>query len=402
MTTKQRDMLMAVVRYPLLWGSLAAVLFYVGLDASGFNEPTVMRYLAGHWASYVCVTMFLVGVAATVIKTIDLVGEYAASRVVFFEGLPTSDMPVSDAGQLTQRLDAQPPRIQRSYLVTRLRAALEYLGRKGSTENLEDELRSLAELDADRKHSSYGIMRMMLWAMPFIGSLGTVIGIGQAVANLGPEVSIDSITAGLGLVFDTTALALLLSVFLMLAMFAADHIECRFLAAVDARTNRELVGRFRGQSLVAGLPGGGGGAGPAGSVSNDAMVEVMEKMAERQSEMWQASLTAATKHWEEQNELLKKQIETTGSAPAGSAAMIAAGGGGLDAAALKEILSHNAGMSGMHQHEMAGLQELIRELSEVIQQDSRNWPVRLAMRRKVKATAAAPAANADGDWMAQS
>ncbi len=223
-------------------------------------------------------------------------------------------------------------------------------------------MRSLADLDAERKHASYGLVRMMLWAMPFIGSLGTVVGIGKAVANLGPDVSVSSvaaITPGLELVFDTTALALLWSVLLMLAMFVADHVESRLLASVDMRTNRELVGRFRGQFLTQGGPSG------ASAGSDGVMVEAMEKMAERQAEMFQASLDAATKHWAEQNELLKKQIESGGIGPSagrGGGGSGAGGGASIEASALQEVLMQTAGLAGLHQGELHGQNEIIREL----------------------------------------
>jgi hypothetical protein len=392
--SKLRPLLIAALRHPLPWGGIATVLFYVALDAGLATDPLVLRYLTGHWAAYACTTMFLVGIAAVVIKAIDLVVDYAALGGALFEGLPANDLPLSDVPLFQQRLDAQPARNQRSCLLRRLRAALEYLARKGTTENLEDELRSLADLDAERKHASYGIVRMMLWAMPFIGSLGTVVGIGKAVANLGPDVSVSSvaaITPGLELVFDTTALALLWSVLLMLAMFVADHVESRLLASVDVRTNRELVGRFRGQFL--------GQGGPSGtSAGNDGVVvEAMEKMVERQAEMFQASLDAATKHWTEQNELLKKQIESGGSGP--SAGRGGGGGGAsIEASHLQEVLMHTAGLAGLHQGELHGQNEIIRELAEVVRQESRNWPVRKAMRRSID-SAPAPSGNVDADWL---
>ncbi len=93
--------------------------------------------------------MFLVGIAAVVVKAIDLTIDYLALNAPLFDGLPVNDLPLSEVKQFTQRLDAQPVRIQPSTLIRRLRSALDYLSRKGTTENLEDELRSLADLDAE-------------------------------------------------------------------------------------------------------------------------------------------------------------------------------------------------------------------------------------------------------------
>jgi hypothetical protein len=127
------------------------------------------------------------------------------------------------------------------------------------------------------------------------------------------------------------------------------------------------------------------------------VVEAMEKMVERQAEMFQASLDAATKHWTEQNELLKKQIESGGSGP--SAGRGGGGGGAsIEASHLQEVLMHTAGLAGLHQGELHGQNEIIRELAEVVRQESRNWPVRKAMRRSID-SAPAPSGNVDADWL---
>lgn len=401
-----RPLAMAALRHPLPWGALATVLLYVGLDAGLVSDPLVIRYLTGHWAEYVCTTMFLVGAAAAVVKAIDLVDETRAQNGALFEGLPTGDLPLAEVPLFVQRLDAQPARNQRSYLYGRLRAALNYLSRRGSTEKLEDELRSLSDQDAERKHASYGLMRMMLWAMPFVGSLGTVIGIGKAVANLGPDVAWATMIPGLEMAFDTTALALLWSVVLMLAVFVADHVETRLLATVDTRAAAELVGRFRGPAMYHGAGPAAGGAGD-GTV----VVEAMEKMTSKQSEMWQAGLDAATKHWDEQTELLKKQLETSGAGggAAGPGGFRSPGGGGvggggtggggaIEPSQLQEVLLQSASLAGLHHGELHVHNEIIRELAEVVRHECRNWPYRKAMRRKMDKSSA-PSGDAGVDWL---
>jgi biopolymer transport protein ExbB/TolQ len=396
-----RPLTMMFVRHPLPWGAAATVAFYFALDAELIADPVLLRYLTGHWTAYVCMAMFLVGLAAMVIKAIDLFADVRIANAAVFDGLPASDLPMTDVNLLLQRLDGQHARSQRTYLVGRLRAALEYLGRKGSTLDLEDELRSLAEVDTDRKHSSYAMVRIMLWALPFVGSLGTVVGIANAVANLGPDTPVSSVAAvtpGLKLALETTALALVLSVSLMLLMFVADHLESRLLAAVDARANRELVGRFRGQTMM-----NGGQATAAEPGMNDAVMQAMEKMAQRQAEMWQANLDAVTKHWDEQTELLKKQIETTGTGPGGGGSgMGAAGsGGGLTTSDLQQVLMQTAGLAGMQHAEMAIHNEIMQELADAVRQDSRNWPVRKAMRR-LHLDATPASGDVPVDWLQRS
>ncbi len=235
---------------------------------------------------------------------------------------------------------------------------------------------------------------MMVWAIPFVGSLGTVLGIGTAVANMVPDASgnlLATIVPGLEMVFDTTALALGLSVLLMLGMFVCDQIETRLLLAVDARVNRELVGRFKGGAT---LKSAGGGNVP------DGVTGAIEKLIERQTEMWQASMESANKQWEQRTALLKQELAAGGGGGgSGGGGGFQGGGGGSqgggmpmmpmsgDAGPFQEALLRSAHFAAAQQAELAIQQEIMQQLSEVIGQGSTNWPVRRSRLIKTAPTA---------------
>ena len=90
-------------------------------------------------------------------------------------------------------------------------------------------------------------MRFVIWAIPIMGFLGTVIGITVAIASLSPTQleNISGVVAGLGTAFDTTATALALSMVLMFVQFAIDRTEQKLLAEVDERAWTALAGRSR-------------------------------------------------------------------------------------------------------------------------------------------------------------
>ncbi|MBI1185419.1 hypothetical protein GC194_14200 [bacterium] len=71
-----------------------------------------------------------------------------------------------------------------------------------------------SRINKEKSDSSQSHLRYILWAIPSVGFVGTVLGISQALslANTG---DIDLITQTLGVAFDTTLLALVLSVILM-------------------------------------------------------------------------------------------------------------------------------------------------------------------------------------------
>ncbi|MBI3142215.1 MAG: MotA/TolQ/ExbB proton channel family protein [Bacteroidetes bacterium] len=71
-----------------------------------------------------------------------------------------------------------------------------------------------SRINKEKSDSSQSHLRYILWAIPSIGFVGTVLGISQAL-SLANTNDINLITSTLGVAFDTTLLALVLSVWLM-------------------------------------------------------------------------------------------------------------------------------------------------------------------------------------------
>ena len=79
-------------------------------------------------------------------------------------------------------------------------------------------------------------MRTITWAIPILGFLGTVHGITIAIANLTPEqldTSLPEVVGGLEAAFDTTALALAMSIVLVFTAFRTERSEQNLLNAVE-------------------------------------------------------------------------------------------------------------------------------------------------------------------------
>ncbi len=241
----------------------------------------------------------------------SLLRHICANGFPLFGTVPRSGQPVDDCKALLRRLDGQPARRQNDRLIRRLRDALEHVQRRGSADTLDDHLKYLADLDAGRSHDSFALVRVIIWAIPILGFLGTVIGITLAIANLAPDAlenSLPEVTKGLGVAFDTTALALALSIVLMLAQFVADRIESGLLAQVDVRTTAELEGRFE---QIA--------PGPDGQLvairkMAETVVQVTEQLVHRQAELWQASMDVAAKRWTGMAEAAGNQMQKAMSA----------------------------------------------------------------------------------------
>ena len=103
------------------------------------------------------------------------------------------------------------------------RALLTALHRFRSTRNIQDvsnAVRAVCESESERLDSELSMIRYIAWAIPSIGFLGTVRGIGQALgqAHKAVQGDIAGVTQALGVAFNSTFVALLISIIVMFLM----------------------------------------------------------------------------------------------------------------------------------------------------------------------------------------
>ena len=283
-----------LLRLPLLWGCLAYLGFELLLSSGYIDSPMLVRYCIGHPVERIEVAFGFIGLAALVLRLLWLTGEFGALRRDLLSEVPTGGQPASSAGSMLDELAALPRYLQETYLVRRIRDAIEHVRRKDSADTIEAHLRHLEDADLDRASSGYALVRIVIWAIPILGFLGTVIGITDGITELNPqalEESMPKVVAGLGVAFDTTALALALSMALMFTKFCSERVENRLLSAVNSRTEQEIIGRFQ-------LDGS----------SNDPNVAAMRRMSEqviravetvtaRQIQLWKTTIDETHQQW---------------------------------------------------------------------------------------------------------
>ena len=305
--SNHRNLLLVILKSPIVWGSIAAGGFYALVLNGTINSEMVTHYFTHHPVEYMETVLFAIGLAALVLKRIEIAGQGPTLRQSLLGPVTPGYEPVNQVCQdLLQRLHRLPAPRRGGYLPRRLQAAVEYVSRKGSAQELDDELKYLADVDATRQHNSYALFRVIIWAIPILGFLGTVIGITMALNGVRPEAMEESMTkvaTGLGVKFDTTALALSMSMVLMFLHFFVDRWENALLEEVDQQTERELDGRFP-QTAAAGE-----GSNGALRQMTDAVVLAIERMVQRQTEVWQASMDAAASRWARMAQTAGSQVQ---------------------------------------------------------------------------------------------
>ena len=302
--------------WPLVLGLAATAGFYFLLYRGPLNQPLLLRYFAGHPINMIETGLFFIGLVALALKLLELLGQFSVLPIISL-GDAASNQPASKAAEWLDLLRQLPARAQKSYLGRRLIEAVESVQQRGSADSLVEDLKYLSDVDAGRAQDSYGLVRIVIWATPMLGFLGTVVGITDALGDLGRELggsaaaesgqslntAMQGLLAGLYVAFDTTAIALCFSIGLMFIQFMLDRSETQLLAAVDERASQELAGRFE---LT------GGSTDPHVQTiqrMSQAVIRSTEQLVHKQTELWQQSISAAQQQWQQTTQQTTQQLQ---------------------------------------------------------------------------------------------
>lgn len=160
------------------------------------------------------------------------------------------------AGPLRRELATRAGASADGFLVARLDRALRQFEVRPRLSAVLEFLSAESAADEGRVDASYALVRVFVWAVPTLGFIGTVLGLGAAVGGFsesleaaasleGLKASIGTVTGGLGVAFDTTLLALVLSIVIMFPASIVQRMEEGLVGAVDDYCAEWLVPRLR-------------------------------------------------------------------------------------------------------------------------------------------------------------
>jgi biopolymer transport protein ExbB/TolQ len=129
-----------------------------------------------------------------------------------------------DVREYARHLQTLPDTEREGLLPRSLLAALHRFGATRSIADASASARAVCEDEVDRLDSELSLLRYIAWAIPAIGFIGTVRGIGDALAQAhrAMQGDLSGVTQGLGTAFNSTLVALLLS---LLLMFLLHHLQ---------------------------------------------------------------------------------------------------------------------------------------------------------------------------------
>jgi biopolymer transport protein ExbB/TolQ len=135
------------------------------------------------------------------------------------------------------------PRWRERLLPECILASLHRFHATSSVQDAANAVRERAELAGDELDSSLGLVRYIAWAIPAIGFIGTVRGIGEAL-NYAEEAikgDISSVTTGLGLAFNSTFVGLTLCIILMFWLHLVQGRQEAFIIETQTFCRDKLI-----------------------------------------------------------------------------------------------------------------------------------------------------------------
>ena len=215
------------------------------------------------WVPYGIVYIALWSVFVLVVKVIKLRNQIQTMGQDLLPFSISVGIVIDNANDFSKHLISVAKNPENNFLIYRLDRALKHFLDRGNVRDVGEQLRTLAYIDANAVEASYTMLKTFIWAIPILGFIGTVMGIGQAVGSFSESVqsaqdltliinSLGAVTSGLAVSFDTTLLALVMSIIIMFPASALQTAEENYLDAVEFFCSENFLRRLKVTEEVSG------------------------------------------------------------------------------------------------------------------------------------------------------
>ena len=164
-----------------------------------------------------------------------------------------STLPIGpeDTRTLLQKIAEITGKKKHMLLPKALKIGIQRFGVTGNIQDSANAVRDLCESEMERQESEMSTIRYIAWAIPSVGFIGTVRGIGAALsqANRAVEGDITGVTQNLGVAFNSTFIALVISIVLMFFIHQLQLAQERVVLDTETYCNDNLIARMRVKPL---------------------------------------------------------------------------------------------------------------------------------------------------------
>jgi biopolymer transport protein ExbB/TolQ len=152
-----------------------------------------------------------------------------------------------DARVYSRPLEALPKEEQDGFLPRLLMVAYNRFGATRSVQDAAEAVRDECDFEAASMDTKLSMVRFTAWAIPAVGFVGTVRGIGAALQEaqgaMGGDIS--GVTMGLGITFNATLTALVSCIVVMFWMHQLQQFQDRLILDCRTYVDRQLLRKLR-------------------------------------------------------------------------------------------------------------------------------------------------------------
>ncbi|MGY9001454.1 MAG: MotA/TolQ/ExbB proton channel family protein [Rhodospirillales bacterium] len=191
---------------------------------AGQSSPRVLEVILKDYEQEICIILMIWGVFLIVGKCLTILKERYLFKVDLLESSVAED---NNLTSILSSLDSLPNKIKHTPLVRILMSSIRRFLITNDVQNTSDAIDSSIEALAIKQEAENSMIRYLIWAIPSIGFIGTVRGIGQALSQADQALAgdISGMTDSLGVAFNSTLVALLISIVLMFLLHQLQRLQ---------------------------------------------------------------------------------------------------------------------------------------------------------------------------------
>jgi biopolymer transport protein ExbB/TolQ len=208
-----------------------------------FVQDRSLYVVVRDYEQEVCFILFLWALAIMGLKLFRTLQEQRMLQddiVQVSEGM--SVLP-EDSREFSRPIQSLPERARQFLLPRALLAALQRFASTRNVQDVSEAVKNVCDSEYERLESELTMVRYIAWAIPSIGFIGTVRGIGDALgqAYQAIEGDIAGVTVSLGVAFNSTFVALVISIFLMFLLHQLQLLQERTVMDTQSYADERLI-----------------------------------------------------------------------------------------------------------------------------------------------------------------
>lgn len=152
-----------------------------------------------------------------------------------------------DVREFSRLIEKLPAEQQQRFLPRALKVAMNRFAATHSVQHAADAAREECEFEASKLDAELSMIRFTVWAIPAVGFVGTVRGIGAALqeAQRAAAGDVTGVTQGLGITFNSTLVALTLAILVMFFLHQIQLSQDRLVLDTKSKVDNTLIRHLR-------------------------------------------------------------------------------------------------------------------------------------------------------------